>query len=156
MERVELTWQEVYQAANAGVMRGILNLRAGNQHGYRFQGDGWDINIMGCLGELAVAKLTGRYWESVVSNPRALNGDVGERLQVRTTEREGGCLILHPDDEDFHFHVLVLSMLPVFFVVGGIFGYEGKQERWWRTNVRNPAFFVPQSALSPLHRRVTA
>lgn len=151
---VTLSWAEVFQGANAGVMRHLLNLKDGNRHAHGYSGgEGWELHITGALGELAFAKLTNRYWESVASDFRSLIGDVG-RHQVRTTARENGCLIVHERDPDDAMFFLVIGTAPTFYVAGGIQGSAAKSEEWWRTDTGRPAFFVPQDALTPLEELI--
>jgi hypothetical protein len=109
--------------------------------------DLWRLDIEGCLAELVVAKAYGHYWERLASDPATLPGDVG-RLQVRSTWRDDGSLILHDEDSGGAIFVLVTGSAPTYTVRGWIRGSEGKQSQWWREGDGRPAYFVPQGALS--------
>lgn len=106
-------------------------------------------HVEGCRAEIAFAKAANVYWTS--PGAQADKGDVG-RYEVRSTDRAGGSLILHPKDPDRVF-VLVVAKTPVLFdVVGWIYASAGKAKRFWRDDVRHPAFFVPPRMLAPLER----
>lgn len=144
---VTLSWFEVFQGAACGVLRQIENLRAGRRDAHGFSGDGWGLHVDGALAEMAAAKASDRYWEAVVSgDPRRIAGDVG-LVQVRSTRRVNGSLIVHPTDPDEATFVLVVGTAPSYRVVGSILGREAKDSRWWRTDTGRPAYFVPQEVL---------
>lgn len=148
MIRVELTDHEMRLAAHAGVERQLEALRLGRQDNHGFEGDGWGVHIEGACAEVAVAKATGRYWDAVVRRPEDLAGDVGRGLQVRSTRRSNGSLIIHHSDPDDAAFVLVVAKPPVFNLVGWIRGRDGKHDEWWRADLPRPAFFVPQRELT--------
>jgi len=143
---VELTWREVRLAVFAATERQIFNIhqRRVNRHGLVDSQD-WDVHIQGVLGEFVVCKHLGLYWTGAIpANETA--GDAG-RHQVRATTRSAGCLIVHPEDPDDVPFVLVTGTAPTFRIAGWITGGDAKQTQWWRTDVRNAAYFVPQAAL---------
>lgn len=148
MIRVSLTDYELRLAAHAGVERQLEALRLGRQDNHGFAGAGWDLHIEGACAEVAVAKATGRYWDAVVRRPEDLAGDVGRGLQVRSTRRSNGCLIIHPTDPDEAAFVLVVAAPPAFNIIGWIRGREAKRDEWWREDTGRPAFFVPQGGLT--------
>lgn len=145
---VILTWFEMFVCAQIGCMRQIEALKLGRPDRHGYNGDGWNVHIHGALAECAVAKAQGRYWEPLARRPHELAGDVAD-LQVRSTQHRDGSLILHPDDpDDARFWLVITSSAPRFNVVGSIDGAAGKLKQYWRTDVREPAFFVPQAALA--------
>jgi hypothetical protein len=136
-------------AANAGVDRHIMDLCRGCRDRYGASSDeaGWQMHITGVLAEFAVAKTLGHYWPG--ADPALYErGDVA-LLQVRSTTRRDGCLIVHPADPDQAAYVLVVGVPPGLLIPGWLPGTEAKAERYWRDGER-PAFFVPQGALRPL------
>jgi len=140
-----LTWPEALQAAMGGVMRQVLNLKAGRRHRFGAnEAQAWDRHIEGAAGELAVAKTLGIYWPGV---GRLGGPDVGT-LQVRTA-RPGGRLIVHPSDADTDVFILVTGYLPEFTVQGWLYGHEAKNNAYWDdpTGTERDAFFVPAHAL---------
>lgn len=123
-------------------------------HGIESSGrEAWAADITGALSEMAVSVGLKLPWNDPIRAPRQRNAD-GDRdvgdFEVRSTTRERGSLILYPKDADDAPFILVTGQLPTFELRGWVYGHEGKQERFWRTDVRSPAFFVPQSALKPL------
>jgi hypothetical protein len=151
MTVVPLEWREVRLAGLAGVDRRLMNLchRTADRNGAPSRDHGWDIDIQGAIGEMAVAKHFGFYWFGGWPL-RVGDGDVG-RHQVRSTTLEHGGLIVHPDDPDDVPFILVLVGQPHRpRIVGWMSGKEAKQDRYWRSDVRDPTFIVPQSALHPI------
>lgn len=142
---VALSWIEVCQAALAGVLRRMVALKKETPPRYGFDGKPWDTDIESCCAELLVAKTTGKYWIGAL--PHKDSGtDVGD-YGVRSTVRDDGCLILHHGDADDQVFILVAGRVPRHKIVGAIRAGAGKREEFWKDDVREPAFFVPQSAL---------
>ena len=142
---IKLSTTEIMQGALVGVMRMVQNLKNGNRdkHGAE-RGPGWQYNIEGALGEMALAKFLGTYWAGtgVYRAP-----DVGDQ-DVRTASMDGGCLILHPADPDDRVFWLLTGQRGIYTVCGCIRGADGKKQEYWRDPAGGrPAFFVPQSAL---------
>lgn len=153
---VTLTWSEVLIAAQAGSMRRVYALR--NSVGAAHNGgpaDPWDADIEGAAAELAVCKALGVFWsglEVAGSDKRVGIPDAGG-VQVRSTRRLSGSLILHDGDADDDAFVLVVGRVPRLDIKGWIYGRDGKRADFWRSeSVRCPAYFVPQSALADIGR----
>lgn len=158
MIEVTLTEHEIHQVALAGVMRNIVSLTAADAH--RFNGtpyERWGLHIEGAAAEFVVAKKRSRFWNAVVAAEgfRGLPGDVGE-MQVRSTWRRDGCLLLHESDPDDATFMLVTGALPTFRIVGWMLGRDGKKSEFWRSDTGRPAFFVPQRVLTPVGREAAA
>jgi hypothetical protein len=154
--KVTLSWLEVFQAACAGSMRRIDALKYGRVHRYGEPSlNFWGVDIEGAAAEMAFAKLANTYWHSIARRPEELPGDVGT-MQVRCTQREDGCLILHPEDDDDACFYLLTGQIPTFTVRGWIFGADGKRQEFWRTDTGRPAYFVPQSVLCSTEDQVAA
>lgn len=147
MTVVVLTWLEQLQAVEVGGIRKITALRDGRHVRRGQEPNNWTDEIEGAAAELAVAKTTGRYWHAL-GKGHTDPADVG-RLEVRSTGHAHGCLILHPDDPDEARFVLVTGRIPEFTIRGTIVARDGKIDRYWRTDLRYPAYFVPQAALEP-------
>lgn len=140
---VTLTWTEVRVAGLTGIDRNIRTIhenrhRGGGQH----PADGWTDHITGALAECAVAKALDLYPSR---KERDTDGDVG-RYQVRSTVRHES-LIVQEYDDDRDVFILVLGSPPVLTLEGWIAGIGAKQPRFWRTDVRRPAYFVPRHEL---------
>ena len=148
--RVRLTWHEIRLAGFVALQRNLWNLEHKLEDRYQQTVDfGMDVHFLGCIGELATAKRTGRYWTGNVGNFDA--SDVG-KLQVRACRKKGHCMILHHEDADAAKFVGVLvdrKALPDVFLLGWIFGREGKLPVHWWAEAPNPAFFVKPQYLRP-------
>lgn len=109
------------------------------------------IDAESSVAELMVARALGRKWLSDGLQPdRPEDGDVEGGISVRWTARTNGCLIVHEDEPDELISVLVVGHAPDCEIKGWLQTYEAKVPSYWRSNVRHPAFFVPQEALRPL------
>ena len=145
---IELSPAEMLQAAMAGVMRHVENTKNKKAPTYGINPSrDWQAHIEGALGECAVAKALNQYWagKGKIGDP-----DVGLNLQVRTSSRDNGDLILHPGDKDDVAYILVNGLNGKYNIKGWIFGSIGKNEAYWRDPAKGrPAFFVPQDVLIP-------
>lgn len=142
---VTLTYAEIFQAANAGVMRRIQRLRSKIPltHGLK-TGSEWQMFIDGALAECALAKFLGKYWEGCGE----INGvDVGD-VDVRSTKYENGMLIIHKTDDPNRKYYLLTGSEGKYTVRGWLWGYEAKQNKYYTSKSdRPPEYYVPQSDL---------
>jgi hypothetical protein len=146
MTEVKLSYAEILQGAMVGVMRQVQNLKAGRTHRHGGSANnGWQMNIEGALGEMALAK----HLDVYIGGTGVIRGpDVGE-CDVRTTSGANNRLILHPDDPDDRVFWLLTGANGQYQVRGNILGAEGKQQKWWKDPVGGrPAYFVPQGELN--------
>lgn len=149
---VELTWSEFVTAAHVGLMRQADVLERGRT-GSLPTPLSWleqtSRNILGAVGELAVARLTGRYWSPSVGTFKSV-GDVGP-LEVRTRRDPAHELIVRERDKLDRWYVLVVGEPPKMTVVGAILGSTCLDHPEWRRDHggHGPAYFVPHSALVP-------
>lgn len=147
---ITLTWQEQLFAAQAGVMRRISAMSRSRPEPYQTpKTDLWGNDIESCGAEAAVAKAIGRYWLAVLQNPQDANGDVSG-IEVRSTARPNGRLIVHDEDKDDSPFVLVRGLFPSYDVVGWILGKDAKQEKYLFNGDGRPAYFVPDVDLLSL------
>lgn len=145
MDRVSLEMHEIMLAAHAGVMRQVENLKLGRTpaHGCGVESD-WQLNVEGCLGEMALAKYLGVWWPG---KGRFRDCDVSN-VDVRTATKDHYRLILHKEDPDDRVFYLLTGVNGVYTVRGWILGEDGKNEEWWEDpDTGRPAYFVPQSVL---------
>lgn len=149
MDQITLSWGEIWTAAIVGCMRQISNLKDRLHHKYGANNAlSWQMHIEGAMGEAAVAKLLDRWWSGALGDRTA--ADVGE-LQVRTTSRRTGRLIVHPGERDLDIFILVICDPPRFMVPGWIYGSDAKSELFWTDpQGGRPAYFVPQNRLKPM------
>jgi hypothetical protein len=144
---VQLSAQEIMLAANAGVVRRVRAISANAQrtHGQP-DNNRWEQDIEGCCAEVAVCKALGIYWTGA---ERIRANDAGS-FDVRYTPHPNGCLILHDEDPDRRF-VLVIGKYGVYRLAGWIDAVEGKVERFWGDKGHNrPAYWIPQDELHPM------
>ena len=107
---------------------------------------------VGWLGELAVAKHFGVKYEFATDYDKARHDVAG--LEVRSTEHFDGHLITYPDDKPAPYVLALVHRISFhkFDVVlaGWIDLHNANTDAHWRTNMRAPGYFTPQSALHPL------
>jgi hypothetical protein len=105
--------------------------------------------IVGVCGEMAFCKGMRRFWSPSVNTFHAI-ADVGENIEIRSTDRDDGSLIIRENDDPDRWYVLVTGNPPEMTIRGCIRGADALQDQW----LRNPhghrlAWFVPQAALRP-------
>lgn len=145
---------EYLMAANVGCFRHSESLQFNRKdnHGLEPDADLLGIHVLGAAGELAVARVLGRYWGGDVSTFK--RADLGRSVQVRTGSKPSHSLIIRPDDSPEDVYVLVTGTPTRLRVHGWIRGAEARKDEWVRAHAgRPPAWFVPQSALRPLKRK---
>ena len=151
---VELSPIEVAMAAMVGGARRSESayFKRKNKHGMGPDADMLAIDILGAAGEMAVARVLGRYWGGDVSSFK--RADLGHSVQVRTRSNHDYDLIIRHDDNPEDVYVLVTGTTTRLRVHGWIRGAEAKKDEWLKTYGDRPAaWFVPQSALRPLKRK---
>jgi len=150
--KIHLNESEAFHAALAGIQRrlqGIFTLGRSDKHG--FDGLGWDIDIEGAGAEIAACNALKIPWThavKIVADPSKLEGDIAPGVEVRHTVTHSNSLILHPEDKDDYSYLLVTGKMPNYVVRGWLKARDGKKDKYWRTDVREPAYFIPQSDLN--------
>ena len=145
--KIILTSGELMLAAIMGSTRQVRSITSGKQHRHGADKEkGFAMHITGAIGEMVVSKHLGIYYVGGgdVKAPDLTNGD-----KVRCTPMSDGCLILHPDDKPHARYWLVTGSVngTEFHVRGSIIAQDGMLDKYWRDDVREPAYFVPQGAL---------
>ena len=145
---VKLTIEDLFTAAHAGVLRRLSAIANNRKHIF---GDGpedlWGNDIESCIAEMLVSRSFNVSWRPYAADPNVIKADVGDNIQVRSTKRKDGCLIMHKKDKDDQYFVLVTGSGLNMKIKGWIKCADGKKQKFWRDNVPNPAYFVPQSEL---------
>ncbi len=157
-----LTWHEVMFAAHVGLARNVSAMSRGRQLEPGRNDLGFERHVEGAIGEYAVARMLDCCWRPLIGELDTATGDLAG-LQIKTTTRATGCLIVRPHDPPEFLYVLVLiggadgtrGGLHVD-VVGGITGRDAKVAAYWRerdpaAGVHAAAHFVPKSELRPLY-----
>jgi hypothetical protein len=154
---VELEWYELYQAGKVGWHRHVEAIRRKLRNKKRGEKPSYVAHIEGCLGEVAVAKATNRYWSGSVNVGKRVP-DVGSHIEVRCRDETAGQrdLIVRSDDPDDRVMVLVTwdeDSLPALRVEGWIEVKKAKRKEY----EKNPmgygvAYFVPKDKLKDIRR----
>lgn len=146
---VPLTERDIRLAAGNALERRLEWLREGRKERYESAGArGLGSDFVGCLGELAVAKVLDRF--PVGFTGRGLE-DV-RNVEVRTVDQAGAALQVYPNDSDTA--VLVLAYVGDVIregvrLIGWIYGADAKVGRYWDASHKRAAFLIPQMVLEP-------
>jgi hypothetical protein len=148
--QIRLTKAETLAASVIGIMRNICALFDGRKTKFG-TGKDWHIHIEGACGEMAASKALG------IHNPQSINNftgpDLGSAIQVRTRSQDHYDLIVRPGDNPEEVYVLVTGTAPEYTVRGWIKGQDAQQDKWINDHGgHGSAWFVPQSALSPIEQ----
>lgn len=148
---VQLTKDEIYQAALCGVFRQVENIFDEDRpdvHGAKNNSTAWKRHIEGAMGELALCKEKGWYWggKGKICGPDVAASNV----EVRTTRHAFGSLILHKEDPPDKVFWLLTGQFGKYEVRGWILAKNGQQEKYWSDPQKSDrfAYFVPQSELT--------
>lgn len=149
---ITLSEEDINYATQIANLRNQSQRQAGRTDGL-VKGSSLGRDLQGAQSELAVSKILNLPWDgkflpiSIWDQWKHEGNDVG-KLEIRSTDRDNGRLILHPGDKDLSPYLLVLSNNhPTYQLAGWTFGKDGKQSKYWRENVPRPCFMVPQSDL---------
>ncbi len=152
---IALSPPQMDDGTRAGTARHFCHRNAGRPD-HACMDDGLRADIIGACAERAIAKSfsipwDGRYFNlGEWKNWRRTGHDVGP-FEVRASEWDSACLLLHPSDPDDSPFILVIARGHLFCAVGWILGGDGKRVGEWREGQHGrPCFYVPQSALRPM------
>lgn len=146
--QITLTPNQFQMAAYAGFLMRVENLHAGRRAAYGCL-SGFDAQILGAVGEYVVSLGMGWPWDG----PGRLRAPDVNGVDVRTSSRADGALIVHPrDPSDRAFILVTASPDPLtYHLRGWVWGREAKQRAYWADPAGGrAAYFVPQTALHPL------
>jgi|SRR5215831_1237234 len=145
----QVAWSQVFLGAQAGLMRQILAKRDGRPEVHGAVPQSWEANVVGAIGEVALAQHLGLYWHPVQALDRGRDRpDVGP-FEVRTTTANPGHLLLYPSDPDDRLFYFVrfgeaTREGQTLEVVGSVLAGEGKAKGEWRPGFRGcPCFWIP-------------
>ena len=136
---VDLSWPEVMQAINVGVMRRVYAVKARKVgvYGAR-EASAWDNDINGAIAEMACAKWANVFWSGTVGVTTL--PDVG-RWQVRSKLAAGERLVIRPDDADDEIFVSALVQIPNVTLCGWMLGRNAKRKEWLKEYPPKPAMY---------------
>lgn len=146
--RIELDEYELFHAAIAGVQRRISSMRKNRPQLYRAdeRRNYWEIDIIGMMGEYAVAKHMNIHWQPATNKRLSeLPGDVGS-YEVRSSTWPTAHLLIHEADRDASQYILVIVGENYVDLKGWMWGHAGKNPKYARD--RN-TFWIPQADLVP-------
>jgi hypothetical protein len=153
MTTIKLTRQEMRTAAYTGVERNLhaLSKNLVNLYGATERKTEWQNDVVGAIGEYALAKFLNVYWNPAIdTNLNDLPGDVG-MYQVRSTGWPNGCLLMHPSDNDQAPFILAVVEGNTVTLKGWLYGYEGKAVGEIKDPKTN-TYWVSQDNLHPMDR----
>ena len=108
-----------------------------------------DNHIRGARGELAASIMLNVCWRPNIGQTK--EPDIGRNIEVKTTDRPDGRLIVKPDDhaKDDAPYVLVFFRDVHFELVG--WEYAGEAKKWPILDYgKDPCHYVDQGALRPI------
>lgn len=138
---VTLTESEIMLAGTVMVQRHAQNVTKEREEKYGAEDNLIEPNMTGALGEIALAKHLNIYWSGALGKMRAK--DVGV-YQVRASLRRNPSLVLHDEDKDEDVFICASVDRNRVTLLGWLRARDGKQKRFWRTDVRGPAYFVTE------------
>ncbi len=148
--RIELTLSEFDLAINTARLRMIASESLNCNHATTYERTlvkRLEEEVVGACGEIAFAKHIGKFF---VPSVNAFNkeADVGLNVEVRSTIRLDGCLIVRNNDLDDRAFVLAIVDGKNVDLAGWLYGRDAKKDEW----IKNPhgyrkAWFVPQNCL---------
>jgi len=151
--RIVLTSSEILMAVHCGGMRQLENVKKERQprNGHDDMNN-WHVHAEGCLGECALAKLTGHYWPG---KGEFRGPDVGPSYYVKTTPWQKGHLILDDDDRNnLQQTWLMLGIYGTYRCAGWTLVGIAKEHKEWiheekiKGQIRK-GWWVPQWFLEP-------
>ena len=152
--KLVLTEQQYAKAEGIGRKRqqAALDKKRPSAHGYN-ESNPLKVHIQGASAELGISLITGKEWHAYLEDLAGERKppDVGNRLQVRSTDYRSGHLLVHPSDDDQDVFILVVVNGRNLEIKGWMTGAEAKDEKYWgdRFNNGRPAYWVPQRNLRP-------
>ena len=144
----------MFLAGVVGCLRQSTAMRDGRQDFFAADGGGggkWGQHIIGCQGEMAVAKHFNIFWSGTVGQVHL--PDVGD-LEVRTRQpgEFGADLTLRNGDKADRRYLLVVATPPFFDIKGWMYGRDGMIETYRHPRLVNgeALFYVPPHRLQPM------
>lgn len=151
---VKLNPDQIRYAAIAGTERmiDVIKNKRPNVYG---EDDSlcWQRHVEGALAEYAVASWLGANWiphHGTVDKP-----DIEHRgaiIEVRSTMKEGGHLLLKKNDPEEAIFILAIGVRGSYRLAGWILAGDGKRPWLWEDKANNgrPCYWVPQSVLNSM------
>lgn len=153
LQKVKLDWYEIEMAkfvANSRISHSReMNLKERFHDSNMTDEKNLEINTLGALGEIAVAKYLNQYFGGTVNTFKGVS-DVGLNVEVRATTLKNKDLIIRDNDTKNAYYFLVQQVHENLYKIQGfLYGMDAVQDKYCKApNPNRPrAFFVPQSDL---------
>lgn len=154
--KIELTKYEMELACYVAMRRQIDAEFAGRTDRVNRKSftEGLQSHVLGCFGELSVARVLGTYWSGSNNTFHSMS-DLHDRIEVRHRSNHDWDLIVREEDSPDSLYVLSTGNGNCIFVHGGILGKDAKMDRFSRNyGNKRPAFFVPSDELTISPREI--
>jgi len=149
--KVVLSLGEMQQGVAVGSRRQLDSVMAGNASVRQTpSGPSWTEHIEGALGEIAVAKLAGVYWDGGINT---FGSPDLPGVQIRTRSRHHYEMIVRDKESaggknDNSRYVLVTGRSPFYIVQGWIWGKDAKKPEYRKSpGYGEEAWFPPHIAM---------
>ena len=154
MTKISLKFQELDLAINTARLRMAVSiatkLKFGAKSGNRTWIKRFYDEVIGVCGEIAVAKL-GKFYFVPGLNEFHVVPDVFRDVEVRSTDRDDGCLVIRDNDVLERRFILAIVNGSDVVLAGWIYGTEGAKSEYLRNpNNHVPAWFIPSHKLRPM------
>jgi hypothetical protein len=154
MTKISLNFQELDLAINTARLRMAVSIATQLEIGAKSDNRTWIKwfydEVIGVCGEIAVAKL-GKFYFVPGLNEFDSVPDVFRDVEVRSTDRDDGCLVIRDNDVLERRFILAIVNDSDVVLAGWIYGTEGaKSEYLGNPNNNTPAWFVPINKLRPM------
>jgi hypothetical protein len=152
--KISLKFQEFDLAINTARLRMAVSiatkLKFGAKSGNRTWIKRFFDEVIGVCGEIAVAKL-GKFYFVPGLNEFHIVPDVFRDVEVRSTDRYDGCLVIRDNDVLERRFILAIVNGSDVVLAGWIYGTEGAKSEYLRNpNNHVPAWFIPINKLRPM------
>jgi hypothetical protein len=154
---VTLAHYEVRQAVEVAARRqlSMWNRQQRPLHGVETRGNNWQYQIVGAIGELAVAKFFGSYWETpTLDDVDRLPADAGA-YEVRATEHDPAHLYVHDYDTDDRPFVLAVVKRNRIKLAGWAWKADVETCGQWEKSPTHPTWRLHQDRLRPISDLIT-
>ena len=147
---ITLQWNDFITCHSIASMNELYKHTKGVGHHWSVKKADESANyILGAVGEYAVAKYLGKFYDGNVGNLEAV--DVAGEYEVKTTPVPGGHLIIKPEAKDDKPFVLAVVEDMTVRLPGWMMGTDIKQEQYERADQHGRVlYWVPQSDLHPM------
>jgi hypothetical protein len=125
--------------------------RAGRLNGPQQDAKGWEIDVAGAIGEMAVAKYLGIEELAFVYNDHYAKFDLPPNIDVKTSLGHNRRLPIFLNEDPLKLFVFVTYAYQVIRLQGWILGQDGMKKEFVDNPVgRGDSYYVPKFALNEM------